>query len=404
MYYMPPSPKGRTIMRVEGNASEITTRGWEIEYLGGVMRSSAETLKDISTRTGEQEGKAVTDLADTIGDSYKTLFQAADLYEPVGPVIRKYGQALEDVQPSLDSHAENCQELWSTYVSLPGSVDPRGTGGLFEPDEGSPEAEEQAEEDAAKKAAYEDWETEAQLFDGDYDTWESAFDTAVDGITDGTSDAIEDGFWRTALDVFNDVLGWAGLILGVAAMFFPPLALAAAIVGAISLAATIGQMIIGDADGVDVAFAALGVIPVGKLGKLGQVDGFSRFADDVAKQFKPSTYREMTESTADVFRNRGFREGMRKFGLGNTSQESMALRGEYAPYGMADFGPFGTASPTQLANFDRSATALQTLVGHDGSLGTLGIGGYHAPDLVRDVTDSGVPNYGPRDVRPSVAR
>src|SRR5699024_10675 len=348
MSYMPPSPKGRMIMRVEGSPSEITTRGWDIEYLGGVMRSSAETLKDISTRTGEQEGKAVTDLAETIGDSYKTLFEAADLYEPVGPVIRKYGQALEDVQPNLDSHAQNCEELWSTYLNLPPQghtgPSPRSTGGLFGPEAGSPEAEQQAEEDAAKQAAYDDWETEAQLFDGDYDTWESAFDEAVDGITDGTADAIEDGFWRTALDVFNDVLGWAGLVLGVAAMFFPPLALAAAIVGAISLAATIGQMVIGDADGVDVAFAALGVIPVGKLGKLGQVDGVSRFADDVAKQFKPSTYRGMTESTADVFQNKGFREGMRKFGFGNTSQESMALPNEYAPYGMADFGPFGTAT------------------------------------------------------------
>src|SRR5699024_9306871 len=182
--YMPPSPGGHTIEHIEGEPATIELRGSQIETLGTQMRDSAKLQEQIKTRAGDQQGKAIKDLRDTIGDSYQTLFQAANLYEPVGPIIKKYGSELSTLKPQIDSSADTCEDLWQHYASLPGQREARGTGGLFEPDEGSEEAEQQAEEDAAKKAAYEAWRDEALTFDGYYDNWEEAFDAAVDGVTD----------------------------------------------------------------------------------------------------------------------------------------------------------------------------------------------------------------------------
>src|SRR5699024_11563737 len=95
------------------------------------------------------------------------LGRAADLYEPVGPVVETYGEGLDELKTSLNNHVDECQELWNTYVELTGSVEPRGVGGMFQPEEDSPEAESQADEGAAKKEAYEAWEEEARLFDKD---------------------------------------------------------------------------------------------------------------------------------------------------------------------------------------------------------------------------------------------
>lgn len=269
MQYMPPSPDGNTVEHIEGEPATIENRGFQIEIIGSQMRQSAELLEKIETRAGDQQGKAIESLVDTIGDSYDTLYKAADLYEPVGPVIKKYGSELSWIKPLIDNTADRCGDLWETYQSLPGSVEPRGTGGLFEPDEGSDEAKEQAEEDAAKKAAYEDWESEARTFDVYYNTWEDAFEEAAAGVTEGTSGAIEDGFWRTAFDFASSVLSWAAIAAGVLALVFAgPFAAIALAIGAAYLAVTLVQKAYGDASWGDVAWAVVGVVPFGKAGGL----------------------------------------------------------------------------------------------------------------------------------------
>ncbi|HLS64634.1 MAG TPA: hypothetical protein VK060_14730 [Ruania sp.] len=203
MYPMPVSPGGHIIEHIEGDPSAIIARGKEIESLGEMMRRSGETLSAIQMRAETQQGKAVTSLRESIGDSSGVLGRAADLYEPVGPVVQTYGEELEELKTSLNNHVDECQELWNTYVELPGSVEPRGVGGMFQPEEDSPEAETQADEDAAKKEAYEAWEEEARLFDKDYDAWETAFDTATDGVTDEMAGEIKDGFWTSLVDLLG---------------------------------------------------------------------------------------------------------------------------------------------------------------------------------------------------------
>lgn len=269
MSSMPDSPKGREIKHVEGNPSAIIKRGNEITTLGDQMVAAATTLKrlkDSSVDGDGQKGKAIEKLRDSIEDSADKLSQAAELYQPFGPVITTYGTELEKCKPHIDHWADEAEEAWTAYVALPGEVEPRGTGGLFEPDDGSPEAQKQADEDAAKKAAYDSWHDKASTFDGWYDDWEDAFNTAANDVSDATSGKIKDSFWSD----FADVMGWVALVIGIAALIIggPFLAALAALAGIIYLVAVIGQYANGEASMTDIALATLAVLPFGKLAKL----------------------------------------------------------------------------------------------------------------------------------------
>ncbi|QYJ05591.1 hypothetical protein KUV85_07915 [Nocardioides panacisoli] len=269
------SPKGRFIQYVEGSAGDIIERGEAITVLGDQMLDSADVLERIKNNAmdaGGQKGQAIEKLRESIGDSYATLREAGNLYQPVGPVISTYGQALDSVQPLIKAAVDDSHDLWDTYMSLPGQVEPRGTGGLFQPDEGSPEAADQAAEDAAKKAAYDAWEARTEDFDSHYDTWEDAFDTAVTGVSDELSGAIEDSFWDNFGDVINvltEILSWAALIVGIVALFAGGWILAlAAVLALAAFALTAVKFANGQASGWDLAFAALAIIPVGKVTNL----------------------------------------------------------------------------------------------------------------------------------------
>ena len=287
------SPAGRAIREVTGDPEGIKSRGREMTRLGNRMEYCANVLDDIKSRGSENQGQAVEALREAIGDSYATLREAAELYKPLGPIILQYGSDLADVKPVLNGHVAECERLLGTFAALPGSVEPRGVGGLFQPEEDSPEAEEQAAEDAAKKRAWEDYQEEGALFDSAYDTWELAFDTAVTGLSDEMAGSIEDGSWRSFLNWASGALGWAGLIVGIAALIIggPILAAIALAVGVLMLAVTIVQAVqYGDKDGWDIALAVVGVLPVGKLGaKLLRPD-LADEAVDTLKVFKPSTW------------------------------------------------------------------------------------------------------------------
>ncbi|UFU03365.1 hypothetical protein LQF12_01770 [Ruania suaedae] len=333
---MTQSPRGRTIMHVQGQPQEIIDRGTAIETLGGQMRESAAVLGSIKDRAADQQGQAIDALRESIGESHEVLAEAADLYEPVGPVIRSYGEALSDVKPKLDAHADECETLWSTFVALPPHgtyVAERGTGGLFQPEEGSPEADQQAEEDQAKRDAYEAWEAEAVAFDNDYDTWESAYDEAVQSIGEEMAGSIKDGFWDNWGDIIKGVLSWASLILGIAALIIggPLLAALALIAGLAYLAVTVYEYSEGDASLLDVGLAALGVLPVGKLANLtkglhlnklgfkamgkGMLGNFGKLKGLTTKPFGGGLY--------STFKNKGTAAGLNQLFLGSPSFRSV---------------------------------------------------------------------------------
>lgn len=282
---MQQSPGGRDIIYVAGNPDVIVERGNQITTLGTQMLESASLLQRIAEGASGQKGLAVEKLEDVVGDVHRELKRAGEMYQPTGPVVAEYGSALEEVQPKIRSHVDNCQEYWDAFRSLPGYID--GQRPTFSmPSPGSPEATALAEDDQAKQTAYDEWEAEAIAFDRDYDTWEAAFDSAADRVGEILDGKIEDGFWDK-VDGFVagalEVLKWVGLALAIAAILIggPLIAALAAIVAIASLVLTVYQKSRGDAEWKDVILAAIGVIPFGSLGKLGSV----KFADDALGGF-----------------------------------------------------------------------------------------------------------------------
>jgi hypothetical protein len=267
------SPKGRLIQEVEGNPEDISNRGQAITDLGEAMREAAGTLqqiKDQGVGGDTQRGKAIESLKESVGDAHSKLFEAADLYEPVGPIIKAYGDELALLQPKINTAAGDAWEKWQHYSSLPGDKDgnltPEAGGGFLGMggyDADSPEAQDKADENQAKKDAFEAWEEVAEDWDEYYDSWSAAFETACDGIEEKVSGQIEDSMWST----FADVLGWVALVVGVVALIVGgPIAAAVALfVGALYLIATIKAYQNDERSGTDIALAAFSIIPIGKV-------------------------------------------------------------------------------------------------------------------------------------------
>ncbi|MGP6170264.1 hypothetical protein ACTU6U_07975 [Microbacterium sp. A196] len=306
---MDKSPAGRDIEYVKGTPETISARGAAIGTLGEQMIDSAIVLERIATRATDQQGEAVDKLIETIGDAYKQLKEAGELYKPIGPVLVTYGDKLAELKPKIDTRVDTCDELWASYQGLPGKVDPRGAGGLFQPDEGSPEADAQAEEDAAKKVAFEAWEGEAEDFDADYNTWEQAFDDAVSGITDEMSGKIADG-WTQWLAAIKNVLSWAGFVLGIAAIIIggPIIGALAAIVAGLTLIIVVIQFARGEATWVDLTLAIIDVIPIGKIGGILAEGGTwatkgGKFGSEFVSQFTNVTNRTGLDDLAGLIKN-----------------------------------------------------------------------------------------------------
>lgn len=375
------SPKGREIEPVEGTPGDIITRGEQIEALGTKMLTSAdvlETIKNDSVGDGSQQGRAIESLKDSIGDSYETLREAGELYQPVGPVIADYGTALEGCKPTINNAVDDCETKWAIYDSLPGDKDgsttPEAGGGVLGiggHDADSPEAKQEAENNEAKALAYQDWRDAAEDFDGGYDTWQEAYDTAVDGIGDKMAKKIEDSFWSSV----TDFLEIAALVVGIAALIIggPLLAVIALAVGAALLFTTVMAYRNGERSGTDIAFAALGVIPFGKvttftklanLGKASKLTVFKSASGISAMKGAGAQLKQITRGTqyfhksglAGAFRNRGAAAGFSQLLTGSPTGYRGFLRGQRQLYE----GP-----GAMLAAARNDSRALRILAGGD---------------------------------------
>lgn len=315
------SPRGRTIEHVEGDPDAIVSRGQKITDLGDAMESSAYWLGKIKDDAADQQGKAIEALRETIGDSSDTLAKAADLYTPVGPVLKTYGEELQDLKPKINALVDNCIEL-AQKVPAVVTPEPDDAG---EEDEGAKEARE----------AQEDWEDEAELFDAAYDAWEDAFEKAVNGITDEMGDEIADGGWRTFWNDLGTVLEVAGLILAIAALFItgPVIFWVALGVGLAALAVTLVQASYGDKGGGDIAMAVLGVIPFGKVGT-GLAKSSRLFSKTAPKIFQGAS--RFSPSLSDVPASNKLVDTMM---LGLSSKTVGDFHNDVAVLGASNWGP-----------------------------------------------------------------
>ncbi|HCJ48102.1 MAG TPA: hypothetical protein DHW40_02000 [Microbacterium sp.] len=289
---MEQSPAGRTIKTLEGEASTIKRRGRRIESIGRQMISSADVLEQLVSEGDDQRGKAIEKIREIVGDTHQELRRAGRMYEPTGPVILAYGQAVEDCKPRIRTAVDNAQEAWTRYQSAPGQRFERfGPAPLVEE-----VAEQQAEDDQQKRELYDDWLVEARAFDREYDTWEDAFDAAVDGIGEVLDGSIEDGFWDNldgVVAVVLEVLSVVAIIVAIAGIIIggPIFALIGAVIGVATLLLTAYQVLRQDAGAEKLIIAIIGVIPFGKVGALFQgKPGLLSFGAEMVTAFRPSSW------------------------------------------------------------------------------------------------------------------
>ncbi|MEI5585534.1 MULTISPECIES: hypothetical protein [unclassified Agromyces] len=270
--HMPDSPKGREIDRLEGDATAIIERGTAIEELGERMQRAADTLRLLADgQVGRGESlDAVREQAEEVHADLRT---AGLRYAPSGTALRTYGEAVADVQSSLDAAARRCEELWETVRARASAVD--DAADVPEGPDGSTDARDEAQSaaDGALSTAEEEWREAAARFDGFYDTWDAAYDRALEGLEQANEDGVEDGFWDDALpllDFLVEVLEVVGLVLLVLALVVggPLVAVLATIAAIVTLLATVVLFAKGRKNGMDLGLAIIGVIPFGKLGRI----------------------------------------------------------------------------------------------------------------------------------------
>lgn len=396
------SPRGRAIEPLTGDASPIISRGNAITDLGERMITSAALLKTIADGASGQKGLAVDKLQEVVGDCYEELDLAGQRYKPTGPVLVTYGHALSDLQPKISSAVSNCETDWETYLSQRGAASSAKPGfrlpDLTEPSDEVKQARQDADDDyadaqGAADAAYEAWKTEAEAFDTHYDTWEDAFDKAAGDIGDATDGGISDSKWDD-LDGFVagalEVLKWVGLALAVLAIIIggPFIAALAAIVAIATLLLTIYSFARGNSSGVDLAFAIIGVIPFGSMGKLFSGNKMG-FLDDMAGGLGSTAGR------ADIVADLGSLRGGFMAGFGQSGNVASRLAsglangvGDWAVHNGSGVNIISRLFTGQNMDFfgdpDIGGARILYAVWHDGMYGNL----YGITDTIAGATNT----------------
>lgn len=326
------SHKGRRVEELYGEATAIRTRGRKVSELGTTMETSAAFLKSLADESDGMKGKAVEKLKEIVGDTHVELDRAAKLYKPTGPILVKYADALDEHQPLVRQRSTACYTAQDNFDSAPGYREGRRPF-WAQPAPWRSEEEKQSmgddndAEDREKERLHGEYQEALTQFDLAVDSWEEAFNAAADEIEDAFDGKIEDGFWDNVDGIVTQlqtVLSWAGMIIAIAAIIIggPIVALIGAVIGALTLALTIYQVIRGDKGGWDLAIAIVGVIPFGSAGKLFQGSaGRLSFLSEMATAFKPSAWsaaikQGQTLSVISRFAGGGFKgflEGSKHF-------------------------------------------------------------------------------------------
>ncbi|GAA5196507.1 hypothetical protein [Microbacterium jejuense] len=285
--------QGHRVHVLAGNASGITERGKEIEDLGDQMHAAADVLQEIGGGATEEKGRSIEKIRNEVGDTYKELRLAGDRYKPTGTAMKRYGSKLDTVQSMMRTIVRDAEQAKRDYDSAKEAADTASSTASssadYDPTDATAKTQHQTDaQDAHDKGVL---ATKAQtalnhLLD-DYDTqwghWDEAYEDALGAINDATHGNVTDD-WTDNLagvvDVVLKVLTWVGVALAIAALIIggPILAALAAIVGVIALLGTLFLYAKGRKTLTDVAWAVVGVLPFGKLAKLGPLIKGGKFA------------------------------------------------------------------------------------------------------------------------------
>ncbi|WP_426622163.1 hypothetical protein [Microbacterium sp. As-52] len=297
--------KGRDVEVVAGDAVAIADRGTKIVELGDSMVSAAATLKGIKDGSIDGEGYAMDKIKDVVDDVHKDLDEAGRRYKPAGTTLSSYATALETAQSRMRTIVADCQtsltELQTAQSNAADAAD------ALQAHNTSTRLNPPAEEDAAANTtagtnlatvasgaastlntAETTHNDNLDAFDGEYDSWHTAYETAVSGLTDANKIG-EDSTWENiagVLAVVAEWVSWIGLAIAVLGLIIggPFFAIAALVVGVIALALTVALMFDGRKGWGDLGWAIVGILPVGKLGKI--FSGKAKFVEEFIGQFR----------------------------------------------------------------------------------------------------------------------
>ncbi len=273
------TPAGNPIGPVDGDEVDVAERGTQLTELAEMMTNAAETIQRLVDHGSTMEGAAIDRLRESAGQVGGDLGLAAGLYRIVAPHVTAYAEALSAARGNVDPRAANLADLWDQYAARAREADDLAGAVGHRPDaDAAPEdvaafesrAEEAGQANSDADAALTAWEEEAARYDSAWNTWHDAFMSAANGITEEATDAIRDtpeDDWRGFLASASEFLMWAGVVLAVLAVVIggPIIAVLGTVVAVLALVTTICQMQHGDADGWDLAFAIIGVIPFGAV-------------------------------------------------------------------------------------------------------------------------------------------
>lgn len=335
---------GHPVEVVSGRPDEIMARGEQIHLLGRSMQDAATTLGGLKDGTIVGVGGSVDKIKETVGDVVGDLDEAGRRYEPAGTVLKDYAAALETAQTHMKTIVADCED---SLAALSRAEDEASNAAEAltahtQAVRDNPPAPDQADSSTATGQTLSGEATSAQTalgtaqrehdgnlsrFETEYDTWERAYEKAVNDLEDANNIG-KDSRWENiagVLAVISDWVGWIGLALAVLGLIIggPFFAIAALVVGVIALALTIALMFDGRKGWGDLAWSIVGILPIGKLGKV--FSGKAKFVDEFVNQFR-NPYQQMrgmrnfADSGID-YASRGFRQyyagaaGVRRHGI-----------------------------------------------------------------------------------------
>ncbi|MET0672196.1 MAG: hypothetical protein ABWY37_01760 [Microbacterium pygmaeum] len=291
---MPRTDGGRRVRHIDGDPGVITTEAGEIESLGEKMARAAATLQLFADGT-VGKGASFDAIREQAKEVYEDLDVASRRYRPSGAALGRYATALSAVQSSTDWRVDGAHRTWPDVRDASWALS-SAEGDQREFDRNEDHDIEQtgtrpstAGEQGAFDSAVETWEMYWSGYDAPVETWEAAYETACSSLERTNANGVSDGFWDNAMpfvEVMLEILFYVGIALLIVAFFVTgPLALLAAVlaavVGVLSLLGEIAKLNAGRGDWQSVALAAVGIIPFGKLAKLGRLADFA----DVGARF-----------------------------------------------------------------------------------------------------------------------
>lgn len=393
------TPKGRTVEVIEGDPTGIFDRATQITDLAEDMLDAAGTLKRIGDGSLEGEGYAMDKIREVVDDSHKDLKEAGQRYQPAGPVLRDYADALQTAQRRMTTLVTDCATSQRALTDAEdAAADAAAAEGRHDRNNRSPEPDEAQSvaregerlERAASLAAdalrlartaHED---NLDAYDTVYDTWERAYEQAVTKLSDA-NEIGKDSRWEDiagVLAVIAEVLSWVGLAIAVIGLFVggPFIALIAVCVAVISLALTIALMFDGRKGWGDLGWAIVGILPIGKLGMLFKKGSRLAFLKEIPKGLAKPFQQVKAMKGLQFAPRSGWRANwLPKFDTYSTGVKNVRFTGPFTLKGIGERFVGGTnrsftvafteavggapkqAMGTQL--FSQLPTALQNLVG-----------------------------------------